>query len=334
MRTTCLVVLAMLLGGFPSIVDAAAPTDARSYAIFAADDVSLKSYSLSRGDIYSGYNLTLDFSYGIQRPVQNVGDIYAAHNLATGGQCHVSGDIFANGDVSLDYWNEITGNVTYGGTLTYDDRGDIGGRLIHASGSVPTISLPKATIFSCGTQDISTSQSYDLQPGKYGQVTLGGLFKTLTLHSGNYYLESLTFTQTQYISLDLSKGPINVFVDGDISLYSGLDFYVNGTKFTDASSAEFRDLAASVLFESHGYVTIPGGFLNNFFGTIFAPNGKITANINEMAGQMIAGKSIEANVYMDFRPSSYLSTVPEPGMLTLLATAGIVLAAFARRKRK
>ena len=322
MRAMCSVAFVVAIAGFPTGIFAAAPSDARSYAIFAADDVTLNSYSSSQGDIYSGYNLTLDNGYGIQRPAQNVGDLYAVHNISTGGQCHLTGNIYANADVSLEYWNDISGNVTYGGSLTYDDRNNIKGSVINTTGTVPAIALPSATKFSAGTNDISTSDSLNLQPGQYGRVTLDGVFKSLTLHSGNYYLKSLTFTSTETIYLDLSSGPINVFSEGDISLESGLQFYVNGTQYGEDSSDAFRDLARNVLFESHGYVTIPGGYLSSFFGSIFAPYGNIDVDLQDMSGQMLAGKTINANVYMDMRPSSYLA-VPEQSTFVLLTMASL-----------
>ena len=100
------------------------------------------------------------------------------------------------------------------------------------------------------------------------------------------------------LHLNLTNGPIRVYADGPMDFCTGLDVYVNGTIVDDALTTAQRSLASSVLFESHDNITIPGGFLNYFFGTIFTPYGRVTAEVQDMYGSILAVGPIEAEVYL------------------------------------
>ena len=312
-----------------------AMADHLDYAIFSTDDITMKSYSAVGGDIYSGRDLNLDFFYGGQRPALNQGNMYARRDINGESMVRVNGDVYANDNVTFTTSLQISGNVTYGDTLTYGSGGVIQGSTIHSPNSVPIVSLPAMTDFTYGTVDIYSDGDQQLFPGSYRDVVHDGLFKEFHLYSGNYYMKSLQVLKHADIYLHMENGPINIFSDRNIQMDSGADFYVNGERVIDTNTNLNRDLARDVFFETHGNFTIDPGFLNYFFGTIFAPDGTVTLDLQDMYGSVIAGRAISMDGYVDHYTSNYLAqTVPEPSTLTLLAAGCVTLLLLARVRRR
>lgn len=308
------------------------------YAIFSTDDVTLDSYSAVGGHVYSGRDLTLAFFYGGQRPTLTSGSMYAGRDIAGGLMVRVNGDMYANQNVSLDAATEIDGNVTYGNTITYDNRDDIFGDVIYSPNSVPSVSLPPSTNFTYGTVDVSSDTTQHIYPGSYRNVVQGGLFEELHLYSGDYYMRSLQVNGSADIYLHMEGGPINIFSAYDIYMDSGTDFYVNGERVIDSNVNLNRDLAHDVFFETHGDFTIDSGFLSYFYGTIFAPDGNVVLDLEDMYGSIISGRPVTAEVYLDHYAPNYLvgPAIPEPSALAALlgmAMTGLVLGHFRGRRK-
>jgi hypothetical protein len=322
-----MVILSALVAAFfPCHAQAAQPLKATDYAIFSATSVELTSYSTAVGPIYSGGKLQLDFGYGIQRPSQNSGDMYARGDFVQDSLSQVTGNVFANQSISLNSSStHVSGNATYGSTIAYS--GTVGGTIIHQPNSVAAVNLPSATTFSPGFFDSIHNTDFTLAPGSYGAVQETGFFKSVHLSSGNYYLNSLSLLNSTSLYLDYTdQQPINVYVLGNINIDSGFKVYVNGTQVGNGNNNLQTGYASLTLFETHGNFVLSGGFLNYFYGTVFAPNGGITMNVQDMFGSLIASGPITGNVYMDLRPSRQLA-VPEPAssVLAVLGAASLIL---------
>jgi hypothetical protein len=177
-------------------------------------------------------------------------------------------------------------------------------------------------------------------------LSLGGS-NTVSLSAGNYYFTSiqslLPFNFGNTLNLDLSGGPINIFVSGDVNLGLGTGggVLVNGQSVADFSgnpNKTVEPLASEVFLESLGNVTVSG----QFFGTIFTPEGNIDPNGVTVIGSLIAGKTASdpsnvntVNVYsVPAHRFQELAAVPEPASFTLLDLGALGLLGYGWRRRK
>ena len=60
---------------------------------------------------------------------------------------------------------------------------------------------------------------------------------------------------------------------------------------------------------------MPGGFTSEFFGTIFAPFGNVTVDLQDMHGSILGKGVVSAEVYLDHRASDYLRSPRIPEVL-------------------
>jgi predicted acyltransferase (DUF342 family) len=269
------------------------------------------------------------------------GSITSGGDLSLVNGCQVAGNLGANGNVTLGVSSHVAGTVTHAGSLTIGGLSSVGGNVIgpvspNPIAYAPTL-VPPATVFAAGGADLDLAVFADrtLAPGQYGTMTLRGSNK-VRLTGGDYYFNAIaspgTFTD---LHLDLTHGPINVFVTGDVQ-FQRVRAYVNGADYTLADPA----LAADVCFESHGNIAMSG----NFFGSLFAPQGDIaTGTIGSVVGSVISGHNVTIgsstsiqDAKTTYVPSSYLiAAVPEPSALALIAVAlcSVALAIRARRRQ-
>jgi hypothetical protein len=290
---------------------ASQPLRAVDYGIFSQGDLTLQTYSTTLGDVFSGGNLNLEFGYGIQTP-ENLGDMYARGDVQLGSLIEINGRVHANGSVSGvgDFGNDIAGGVVSG------------------PNSVAPVPLPPPTSFTPGSIDVVQGGDFTLLPGAYGDVAQTGLFDNVYLSSGDYYLRSLSLDGHTRLHLDLTGGPINVFVQEDVFIDSGTNVFVNGVEMGGGNDASIRHLASQVLLETHDDVTMDSGFLSYWFGTVFAPFGSVQMDTQEFYGAVIAAGPVAVETYLQHYPSHYLSNVvPEPAGIAL---AGIALALYSR----
>jgi hypothetical protein len=303
---------------------------ARDFAIYSAQDVNLESYSVIQGDIYAGRDINVSFGYGIQRPASNAGDFVARRNVLVDGLSDINGSVNANGSINFEYWVDVTGNVSYG--TTYQQTGSpgtISGVVSQQPNTVPAIALPQVTSFTPGGANL-TSNNLDLFPGSYGNIVVGSS-GSLRLRAGTYYLSSLMMSGNRKLYLDLSPGEsIRVYSQGDLNF--GDNVFVNGLSVRAGLDASTRSLAANVLFESHGNVSI-GRLFDEFFGTVFAPYGTVEGDTQYHYGSIVAGGPVTGAFYIEHIPSA-LFAVPEPsGLAAGMTLLGLAWARARRRRR-
>ncbi len=288
----------LLFGG--SISEIGGPGSTLDGNITSGGSVVVEGSTVVGGNVTVADNFDLPFSFGV-----------------------VLGDVTAGGDVNID--GEVDGLVTHGGVLTVGAFGDVASS---ASGGpvVPTpytpLSLPAGSgLVSTGDDvDLANFADITLTPGNYGTLNFASA-NTVTLTAGQYVFQDIvsTFSLNQ-LSFDTSAGPIDIFVDGDLTL--DLVQVLNGVELFTTGRPDPLD-ALDVTIEVAGSFTGD----SKFFGTIFAPNGDITLNhFADITGSLWAGGDIVLGNVDVTSP-----TVPEPASVVCVALAG---AAIGMRRRR
>jgi hypothetical protein len=252
----------------------------------------------------------------------DIGAITSGANVTLSNGVNVAGNVGANGDVSAGLSVNIGGTVTLTGSYTQGSFSSNGGVVNGSVNPQPKtytpVALPPATTFTSGGQNVTLNTFNDvtLAPGKYGALSLAG---STDLH------------------LDLTHGPINVFVTGDVD-FRRIRPIVNGGDYKLVDPA----LAGGVYLESHGNISMTG----EFFGALYAPTGDVTTGtIGAVTGSILAGRdaiigsatSIEdgSTTYV---ASEYLAAavaaVPEPTGAVTFGIVGVVTLAGRRRRHR
>lgn len=317
---------------------------ATDFALFAERDITLESYSTVLGDTYTASNLNVEFAFGIQRPERNQGDFFAQGDvMVTGGLHDFDGSLSANGSISFetDFGVDVTGDATYGNSISTNASSIVAGAITQTLDTVPTIGLPPVRTFSVGPENYSELPGEDvvvLAPGAYRNVSLTSQTDELHLSSGDYYMRRLDTWISTELHLDLTNGPINVYVENDVFLESGLTIFVNGEEVSHTSVTPPVNvgLASDVTFEVHGDFTIDDGFLSSFFGTVYTPFGDILVDTQGFYGSMISGRGIRGDFYIEHMPSNRLAgpAVPEPATYAMAMLGLMGLGAISWRRKR
>lgn len=311
-RALCLVVLVV---GFFSPVSLHAQvtvsTNWHDYAVVGLNSISVSDSTVT-GDIYAGRDLSATFNLNV------TGNTYSGGNLsATWFTGSISGNVAANGSIAV---NTVAGNAVYGTTFS----GSVTGNKLQAANAVPTIALPPPTTFSPGTNNVSSTGSLTLSPGAYGNLAMSG-FGDLNLSSGTYYFKSFTDIASGTIRLNLSGGPVRIYVANDLGVGDFTAMAVTGP-----AGSTTQSLASDVLWEVHGNAALPSNtFWTNFIGTVFAPYGNVSTNweFNSMYGQILSAGPISLGGGTTIRaPSNLLSSASLllKGTDTTIITGGTV----------
>jgi len=314
---------------------------ATDFAIYAGQMATLDTYSTVLGDVYARENISVEFGYGIQRPSRNLGNFYAVEDIVTTSSLiDINGDLFANRDIEFLDGTDVVGNATYGRSISANASDVVTGVVTQASNTVASIAMPDTTDFVAGSvdYDLADQQVVNLAPGSYRSVDLSGSsLDELHLTSGDYFLRNLTLGISTDLHLDLTGGQINVYVEDNVNLGTGLQLFVNGTEFVDPGDnppPSFVDLASDVTWEVHGDFEIGSGFLNEFFGTVYTPDGNISVDTEAFYGAMIAGRNVSGDFYLEHFASNRLTAIPEPAAAFVLLLGGVTVICSRRRMSK
>jgi hypothetical protein len=235
--------------------------------------------------VVAEYNVLVDGSVGSNAN----GDVVIFDNS------RIQGSIASGGLVDLYSGTLVQGNVTSVDGAWLDSGVTVLGTV--GPGEAPGVILAPVVV-----------------PGGLPDSGLGSPFSSLSLTSGSYYFSQLVTAPGATVDLDLSGGPITIYVgDGDAYLDDGTQFLLTG-----GSSGQ-------VQFE----VTGTGDFITGsdcaLFGGIYAPGGSIVLG----AGSRLVGTARGDYVVLE----DGVAVVPAPGAAMLGAT-GLGLVGWVTRRRQ
>jgi hypothetical protein len=195
----------------------------------------------------------------------------------------VVGNLTSISGVTLRDRAAVWGNVTTAGSLTRQSSTTITGTTTTSAGlgtatvQAWQVSMPVATM---GDVTLQPDTSRALAPGSYGSVVLAYSRSTLSLSSGAYYMDALDIEPQAILRLDMSAGPIVMYVRGSVT-FRGQLVNVAGSE-SDFLIVSFG--TDDVILESQ------------FTGSILVPNG--TLYMNSVSGGYrgaFYGKTMQIN---------------------------------------
>ncbi len=227
---------------------------------------------------------------------------------------HVSGNVDAAGTITVEWNAFIDGYARSGSTISVSGGGGVSGTRTQYSAAPPRLTpipptgftvppTPKASTFTAsGTNQNAGWQTNLILPANtaagvavsgapsYGSLTLGGQ-NILTLSTGNYYFTSITANTQVTLRLNLSGGPINIFVTGAVNLGDTFRVQVStdGTNYVAMTSAS-NSLASKVYLETHSTLTTNN--LGQWFGTIYASDNINFGSSNTIIGSYYTAKAL------------------------------------------
>jgi adhesin HecA-like repeat protein len=264
-----------------------------------------------------------------------VGNIDANGSVTLRPSARVLGGLSSNGNVTLETAAKVDGHVIHAGTLTIAPLAMVGSSsagsiLLTPDSYVPVpIAIPPTPPPSLAPPIIlPLFAERTFAPGHYSDLLLEGS-NDLFLSAGDYYFNNIEMVGTfADLHLDLTAGPIRIFVHDD-ARFNRLSTFINGVPQATANPA----LAADVILEAHGHVTLSG----EFFGGVFAPYGEVTLDtLTNVIGSVVAGEQViaESSANVSYVRNNYLTAVPEPSALALTAIgfAAVCIALWRRRR--
>jgi hypothetical protein len=172
----------------------------------------------------------------------HVGNLWSVPNVALQERASVHGFLKTSGVVQPQNGTSVSGGTTEHLTIVPEQR-------------------TRHVLFPAATQnvDVEPNQQRQLAPGSYLRLNVKGLAK-LTLSSGVYYFESLTFESQAEIRLNKTDGPIYVYV---------LNSFIQRGTFVDGGG-KLANVFWGYFGTSDALVEAP------FLGTLVAPSAKIS----------------------------------------------------------
>lgn len=221
--------------------------------------------------------------------------------LATDALSLESGAV-ANGDANINNTSTsqvrisgatINGNVQIAGAAPSAANGELlnGGKI---TGTVTPGSATQSTLASqvvtAGTTPVqvnSGAPAVTKAPGNYGAVQVNG--SKLTFASGTFNLASLTVNSGAQVAFDTSTGPVNINVQGTISLNGGTASVVGSGLVTLYSNSS----ASNAITINAGVGSLPA--------SLTAPNGGIVVGSRNTIVGSVGGKDVALD------PDSHIS---------------------------
>jgi len=230
--------------------------------------------------------------------------LYSQGNVKVKGS--VQGDVGSSaGDVKLQGGTLVAGDVTAAGQVKVSPSVVVQGTitplmqpvkgLVTAAPGMPTLpsSFAPYTFGAGGGQSFKGKYGeLALDPGDYGSLKVKGTKEggSLLLSSGEYHFDSLTAKKLDF-RFDVSKGPVTIYVDGKMSLGSGLNVFVARPDGEFLSLQEAGDeLAGLVYAEAGSMVKISGA---EWAGTLYTPDGKLMVKKSTIDGALYSQGGIQ-----------------------------------------
>jgi hypothetical protein len=125
-----------------------------------------------------------------------VGNVWSAGPVVLRDRAHATGDVTTKSTVSLGADVVIEGQVTQNASAKLYDE------------VAWTVTVPTTTL---GQRDVEPDQQLALDPGRYGSVSVKSR-AVLSLHSGIYFMDSLTLEPESLLDMNETTGPVIIYV--------------------------------------------------------------------------------------------------------------------------
>ncbi|HUU30027.1 MAG TPA: PQQ-binding-like beta-propeller repeat protein [archaeon] len=207
-----------------------------------------------------------------------------------GVKAEVDGNVSTGGDLRLKQNATVDGDANVGGELTLGPKAEITGTVTYGPVTPLTFSVPA---FSAGGQsfEVKKNESLNLPPGTYDALKMKQNSE-LTLNSGSYFFNSIDFGTKVEIHLDLSGGPLYVYVVGQLEVSEGSK--VDIVSATGDASQVFWVILGEQPNGNIGTSFI--GVKAQFIGTVIAPNSKLWTKENSKIQGALYGKELIVGV--------------------------------------
>lgn len=219
------------------------PRDLSNLTLYATSQLAVDDYArVLDGSGYAtvGSAGTLGTNVGVWA---QTGSILSSGNVVLRDNAHVNGDLWTAGVAQPQAGTAITGQLQEHAAISTSGL------------SCAVIPLPTS---NSGNIVAQSGQTISLSAGSYGSVTINQS-GTVKLVSGTYYLDSLSVEPQSTLSLDLTAGPIRIYVRTALA-QRGKVIEVGGG-------------AERLLVVYYGTSEAP--VERSFPGTLVAPNGKV-----------------------------------------------------------
>jgi hypothetical protein len=225
----------------------------QDYAILAGDKVTVGGGSQVDGLVGTHYTspVATQFAITVAGAAAVNGDVRSADNIKLNNGAHILGAAYHPSGTTIS----MGAGATVGSDVVVDPE-------------LP--SLPAPAVFASGGPShtgLGNGATLTLAPGSYQDVILGGAC-TLNLSSGTYYFNELRSANGLDLRIDLSGGPIQIYVTTQAAFGSVDVLLPNGGG------------PADIYLEAHGsgtatYNAFSAAGGSDWLGTVFAPYGGI-----------------------------------------------------------
>jgi predicted acyltransferase (DUF342 family) len=329
-----------------------ANTNARQHVagdVIYNGNVSINELSHVAGDLHSGGNVLFEagaagdgvagnlLAHGGVRlgAFNTVGSIAANGDITLGPSSRVLTTVAGNANVNLETAAKVDGHVMHSGTLTIAPLAMVGssgqGSTLFVRDTYTPIIVPQPPtppVSLSPAISLATFEDRTFTPGAYSDLILQGS-NEISFTAGDYYFNNINMTGAfADMRLDLSGGPVRIFVAGDVN-FNQLSTFANGV----AQDMADPSLAANVVLEAHGDVVLS----RQFFGGVFAPKGDVTLrSLTDVIGTVVAGDQViaESSADVSYVRNNYLTAVPEPSTIALGIVSLLGVSAVCIRSRR
>lgn len=324
-------------------------------AVYTRGNIEFGGYNTINGDINShgsigvrnnsGYNVIIRgniFSEDkVTVPASKAwiihGDVNAMGTIEIGTGNEIFGDAVSNQDVKANK-QTVRGEIIQYGDPTgpkapqapsFEDLEDLKLRVSPpdltpiepATNEDKDIEVPP--ISSC--EHYKGIQGHHIQPGVYGNLSIGGGNSRVILSSGTYVFNTINLAKSGHsLYLDLSNGPINVYSRGNIEHVGHVYLFVEEKqqwiKMDDLEKEKAIELAGKVYWETRGNFAVTehmGNKHRHWFGTVLA-NNKITIP----SGANLIGAFVVTEGKIDFKRGSQTTILYAPPTISAAGSSG------------
>ncbi|WP_227015574.1 hypothetical protein [Haloarcula sp. JP-L23] len=191
--------------------------------VSGAPGTSMTIKNNAEADSYNSSNGDYSATVAEETRIITAGDVVVENNAV------IKGSLEAGGDVDIDNNGEIRGNLSYGGTASGGgypggvDGWDAQNASVTSPDSVELLIDNRRVGADDSSENDNDDPSVDIDESTN---TLENCGSTCEVTAGTYYLDSMSVPGT--LRIDSSGGPVNIVVDGDVTLPNNANIEVVG----------------------------------------------------------------------------------------------------------